>query len=100
MSKNHERVAIEAEQVPISELRPYERNPRRGDVEAIKESLEVNGQYRPIVVNKRDNTVVAGNHTLAAAKKLDWETIAVTFVDALRFGGGHRPVLVSLTRLG
>ena len=35
----------------VDELTSYHRNPRRGDVETIVRSLEVNGQYRPIVVN-------------------------------------------------
>jgi site-specific DNA-methyltransferase (adenine-specific) len=66
--------------VPIAELRPYDRNPRRGSVEAIRESLERNGQYRPVVVNRRSGEVLAGNHTLAAATQLGWSEIAATYV--------------------
>jgi DNA modification methylase len=68
-------------QVPLAELKPYAGNARVGNVDMIAESLEVNGQYRPIVVNRRTNEVLAGNHTLKAAKQLGWETIAATFVD-------------------
>lgn len=67
--------------VSIDTLMPYEKNPRNGDLEAIKESLEANTQYRPIVVNSRDNRVLAGNHTYAAAMELGWKEIAATFVD-------------------
>lgn len=67
--------------VPIEGLVPYERNPRRGDVDRIAESLTRNGQYRPIVVRAKTFEVLAGNHTLAAAKQLGWTEIAVTFVD-------------------
>jgi DNA modification methylase len=67
--------------VPIGSVRPYGRNPRRGDVAAIRRSLEVNGQYRPLVVNRRSGEVLAGNHTLAAAVELGWSEIAVTYVD-------------------
>ncbi|MEU2558470.1 ParB N-terminal domain-containing protein [Streptomyces longispororuber] len=72
--------------VPVTELSPYHRNPRTGDIEAIAESLTVNGQYRPIVVNKgsqtgRLNEILAGNHTYAAARQLGWDRIAVTWVD-------------------
>jgi DNA modification methylase len=81
MPENAKPGVIGADQVPIADLRPYERNPRRGHVETIKGSLEAHGQYRPIVVNKRDNVVLAGNHTLLAAEQLGWEEIAVTFVD-------------------
>src|SRR5205823_2971895 len=67
--------------VPIERLTPHPRNARQGDIGAISESLRYHGQFRPIVVNKRDNTVLAGNHTLAAARALGWEQIAATFVD-------------------
>lgn len=69
-------------QVPIGSVSPYPGNPRMGDVDAIAESLERNGQYRPIVVQRTTGQILAGNHTWKAAKKLGWETIAATFVDA------------------
>lgn len=74
--------SLAALRVPIEGLLPYGKNPRVGNVDAIAESLEVNGQYRPVVVNKRTNEVLAGNHTLKAAKRLGWTEIAATFVDA------------------
>lgn len=67
--------------VDIDGLVPYGKNPRKGDVKKIAESLEVNGQYKPIVVRAGTNEVLAGNHTLKAAKSLKWEKIAATFVD-------------------
>jgi site-specific DNA-methyltransferase (adenine-specific) len=67
--------------VPIKTLRPYKGNPRVGDIATIRESLERNGQYRPIVVRRATNEVLAGNHTLLAARELGWQEIAATFVD-------------------
>lgn len=67
--------------IDIKKIKPRGKNPRRGDVETIKESLEVNGQYRPIVVNKKTGEVLAGNHTLKAAKALGWKKIAATYVE-------------------
>lgn len=46
------------------------------------ESLRELGQYRPIIVNKRDKTILAGNHTWEAAKRLGWKTIKIEYVDA------------------
>ena len=66
--------------VAVDTLVPYGANPRRGDVSKIAESLSVNGQYRPIVVREQTREVLAGNHTLAAAKSLGWGEIAATFV--------------------
>lgn len=71
---------------PVGELVTYHKNPRRGVVEKIAESLRVRGQYRPIVVNVgsltgRPNEILAGNHTFAAAVQLGWASIAATTVD-------------------
>lgn len=75
---------------PVRLLRPFEGNPRLGDVDAIVESLRVNGQYRPLVVRRDDpgeeaefasGEVLAGNHTLEAARALGWDTVAVVWVD-------------------
>jgi hypothetical protein len=67
--------------VPITELNHYGKNPRKGDVDLIAESLKTNGQYKPITVRAGTNEVLAGNHTLKAAKKLGWDRIAVTYID-------------------
>ena len=61
--------------MPLDTLNYFHRNPRRGDVAAIKESLQANGQFRPIVVNEGGKTgrsmeVLAGNHTLRAMRQL------------------------------
>lgn len=71
---------------PVATLRTYHQNPRRGDVKAIALSLKMNGQYRPIVVNRgthtgRPDEVLAGNHTLMAARDLGWDTIQAVTVD-------------------
>jgi site-specific DNA-methyltransferase (adenine-specific) len=64
----------------VDDLRPLPGNPRRGDVAAVARSLHAFGQRKPIVA-RRDGTVIAGNHTLAAAKSLGWDRIAVVRVD-------------------
>lgn len=61
--------------VDIDALRPHPRNARNGDVDAIAESLRVNGQYRPIVI-AADGTILAGNHTYMAAMSIGWDRIA------------------------
>lgn len=77
---------IKTVQVSVEELNLYHRNPRLGNVEAIAESLKANGQYRAIVVNKGTHTnrpmeVLAGNHTLKAARQLEWETVLAHVID-------------------
>lgn len=67
--------------VDLSKIKELPGNPRTGDVGAIVDSLERNGQFRPIVVNARDMTILAGNHTAKAARQLGWKQIRVWFVD-------------------
>lgn len=71
---------------PVASLHTYYRNPRRGDVDAIRTSLVVNGQYKPIVANVgtytgREREVLAGNHTLIAARDAGWVDLAVCWVN-------------------
>ncbi|KWW97372.1 Phage protein (plasmid) [Carbonactinospora thermoautotrophica] len=77
---------LDSLRVPLDSLTPYHRNPRRHDLDTIVDSLQTNGQYRPIVANHGTHTgrpreILAGNGTWAAAKQLGWREIAVTWVD-------------------
>lgn len=77
---------IEHVQLPIADLRTFAGNPRHGDVNRIAESLRARGQYRAIVVNRgtltgRPMEVLAGNHTMLAARSLDWESLDCGVVD-------------------
>lgn len=65
---------------PVDELHLLEGNPRVGDVDAVAASLARFGQRKPIVA-RTDGTVIAGNHTLQAARQLGWTHIAVVRVD-------------------
>lgn len=67
--------------VPVDQLNPYPGNARRGDMGALINSLETHGQYKPITVRAKTNEVLAGNHTLHAARELGWGDVAATFVD-------------------
>lgn len=67
--------------VPVDGLVHYDRNPRRGDLSLIMESLETHGQYKPVVVRTGTNEILAGNHTVMATKELGWTQVAATFVD-------------------
>jgi len=65
----------------IEELKTWEKNPRKGNVEAVMRSLAKFGQRKPIVANRSTREVIAGNHTFEAAKRLGWKQIAVAWVD-------------------
>ena len=66
---------------PINDFAGHPRNVRQGDIGAISVSLEAHGQYKPILVQKSTNFIIAGNHTWQAAKQLGWPEIAVQYLD-------------------
>lgn len=66
---------------PIESLRHWEKNPRKGNIDAVARSLAKFGQRKPIVASRKTGEVIAGNHTLAAARHLGWKQIAVVWVD-------------------
>lgn len=67
--------------VDVESIQPHPKNARRGDIEAIAESLNVNGQFAPLVVQESTAYVLAGNHTLLAARSLGWSKVSAVFVD-------------------
>ncbi len=71
--------------VAVDDLELLEDNPRKGNVGAVARSLDRFGQRRPIVFRESNGvkTVVAGNHTLMAARQLGWETIAAVAANDL-----------------
>jgi hypothetical protein len=69
------------ETVPTDSLITHPDNARRGDINVIAESLGENQQYLPLVVQASTRYVLSGNHTLLAARQLEWETVDVVLVD-------------------
>ena len=82
------------ETVSTKELNVYYKNARRGDVGLIAESMQRNGVYKPLVVNRGTKTgrpmeVLCGNHSLMAIRRLAdenprderWQTVDVYVID-------------------
>ena len=82
------------ETVSTKDLNVYYKNARRGDVDLIAESMQRNGVYKPLVVNRGTKTgrpmeVLCGNHSLMAIRRLAdenprderWETVDVYVID-------------------
>lgn len=77
---------MKTRKLKISELTPYHKNARRGNVDAISESLQVNGQYKPIIVNEGTQTgrpweVLVGNHTVQAAEQIGLDKLDAVVID-------------------
>jgi len=70
--------------IPISDITQDPANARKHDernIESIKGSLDMFGQRKPIVVRRQGMTIIAGNGTVMAAKRLGWKRIAAVIVD-------------------
>lgn len=73
--------ALAALKVDITQLSEHPDNYNQGDVNLIAESLRANSQYKPIIFNKATGHVLAGNHTLRAARALGWTHVAAIGID-------------------
>ena len=71
---------LELNEVEVDSLKEYPDNPRQGDILKISESLNQHGQYRPLTVNKRDNTILTGNHTWKAGNVHVLYTYIYTYI--------------------
>lgn len=69
------------EQVPIGDLQPHPRNPRRGDVGAIQASIGHHGFYGTVVAQRSTGRILAGNHRWLAAKAAGLTEVPVAWVD-------------------
>jgi len=72
--------------VPITQLVPWEKNPRINDhaVDAIAKSITEFGWADVIVARKADNMVISGHTRLKAATKLGQTVVPVRFIDVDR----------------
>ena len=66
---------------PIELVRPHPDNPNSGDQDAIAESIEINGMYRPVEVQLSTGFILAGNTTYASCLMLESELIPVIWLD-------------------
>lgn len=69
------------EYVPLTALDTYPGNPRLGDVDAIAESMDENGIFDAIVVQRSTGYVLDGNHRYLAMQQMGEEKAPVIFVD-------------------
>src|SRR3990167_7368612 len=69
------------ESVALSKLRTHPRNPRRGNLEKLGESIAENGFYGAVVAQKTTGYILAGNHRFLAAQAAGADEIPVIWVD-------------------
>ena len=75
---------LEIKMMKVSQLKPYEKNPRKNDEAAkyVAESIKSFGFKVPIVIDK-DNVIVAGHTRYKAAKKLKLKEVPCIIADDL-----------------
>lgn len=75
---------MEIKMVSLTELKPYERNPRKNKkaIDAVAESIKEFGFKVPIVLDK-DKVIVGGHTRYAAAKKLGLTEVPCVIADDL-----------------
>jgi ParB/Sulfiredoxin domain len=61
----------------LSELTEHPENPRQGDVGLIITSIEQNGWYGALEVQKSTGYVISGNHRLKAVRQLGWQRVPI-----------------------
>ena len=74
-------LTTEVQNVPPETLLEHPQNPNRGNVDAIKSSIEANGFYGALVVQSSTRHILSGNHRWKAARELNLPTVPVLFVD-------------------
>jgi hypothetical protein len=67
--------------VDVDLLKEHPRNARKGDIDAIAESIRVNGFFGAVIAQKSTLTILAGNHRWKAARKAGMKQVPVIVVD-------------------
>ena len=76
-----ERLPQKYVQRDIAELKQHPRNPRKGNVALIQESIEHNGWYGVVLVQKSTGYIIAGNHRVQAASATGATKVPILEVD-------------------
>lgn len=67
--------------VPVEELHQSPDNPNSGDIEALEQSIDINGFFSPLLVQRSTRYILAGNHRWQVAISKGWETVPTIFLD-------------------
>lgn len=68
--------------VDVKQIKLYPGNARKSDIDDIATSIDENGFYTPLVVQKSTNYIIVGNHRYrAAVERLGYTELPVVFLD-------------------
>lgn len=66
---------------PLGDIQQHPDNPHSADMDALKESIETNGFYAPIYVQRSTGYIVAGNHRYLYFLEHELPTIPAIYLD-------------------
>lgn len=69
------------ELINVAVLTPHPKNPNKGSLLDIEESIDTNGFYGAVIAQKSSGHILAGHHRWQAAKNLGEELVPVIWVD-------------------
>lgn len=72
---------LEVTSVSVTELTQHPDNANNGDVDALEESIEINGFYAPITVQRSTGHILAGNHRYLVALRKGTRELPVIYLD-------------------
>lgn len=76
--------------VPIEKVRQHAQNPNNGDLDALIESIQVNGFVTAVTADAKTGNIIAGNHRYQALHALGATEIPVIWVDHMDASGAVR----------
>jgi len=76
--------------VPIDRVRQHAQNPNNGDLDALIESIQINGFVTAITADAKTGNIIAGNHRYQALHALGATQIPVIWVDHMDESGAVR----------
>lgn len=79
MAPEHSLGRYQIEWVPLDAVKEHPRNPREGEVEKIRASIEANDFFTPIIAQRSTGHIIIGNHRWKAAKEVGLDLIPVIF---------------------
>jgi hypothetical protein len=76
--------------VPIESVHQHQSNPNNGDLDALIESIQVNGFVTAVTADAKTGNIIAGNHRYQALHALGAKEIPVIWVDHMDETGAVR----------
>jgi hypothetical protein len=74
-------LSTEIEMAGLDQLRIHPANPRRGNLDLVKDSIRANGWYGTLIVQRSTGHILVGNHRFRAGAELGMTEFPVLYVD-------------------